>query len=141
MLVKLNRKKIFIWDCMSNSSFHQKQIISFCEEIAKLNTKFIPQVGDQIEIMNKTYTVKRINRHFGKRKNDKVFIDSYVDLYVDSAFFTIPYYAYMKKYTHSCDNMKSDSDPTKDLSKINDKVILPSTLEEWMHIYNELHEN
>lgn len=138
MLVKLNRKKVFVWDCMSNSNIHKKAIISFPEEIAKLNTKFIPQVGDQIEIMNQTYIVKRINRHFGKRKNDKIFIDSYVDLYVDSEFFEINYYHYMKKYTHCCDHMKDDSDPTKDLSKVHDKVVLPATLEEWMKAYEEL---
>lgn len=141
MLVRLNRKKVFFWDCPSNSGVHNKTIISFPEEMAKLNTKFIPQVGDEINIMGKTYKVKRITRHFGKRKNDKIFLDSYVDLYVDSEFFSIDYYNYMKKYTHACDGMKADNDPTKDMSKVHDKVVLPSTLEEWMDIHKTLKKN
>lgn len=138
MLVRLNRKKVFYWNAQCNSSVNNKTIISFPEELAKINTKFVPQVGDEIEIMNHTYTVKRIARHFGKRKNDKVFIDSFIDLYVDSEFFPIPYYDYLREYTHSRDHLKEDSDPTKDLSKVNDKVVLPSTLEEWLDIYENL---
>lgn len=140
MLVRLNRKKVFCWDEPSNSSIHNKTIISFNDEIAKINTKFVPQINDLIEINNQTYMVKRIRRHFGRRKNEKVYIDSYVDLYVESEIYKINYTRYLKKYTHVYDKFKDDSDPTKDLSKVNDKVILPSTLEEWIQIYKELQE-
>ena len=139
MLVRLYQKKVFCWDEMSNSSIHNKTIVSFPVEIAKINTKFVPQVGDLIEITdNNTYVVKRVKRHFGKRKNEKVFIDSYVDLYTESEFYSIGYTEYLMKYTHAYDKFKDDSDPTKDMSKANDNVILPSTLEEWMKIYNEM---
>ena len=139
MLIKLYQKKVFCWDELSNSSIHNKTIVSFPVEIAKINTRFVPQIGDKIEIDGNTYTIKMLTRHFGKRKNEKVFIDSYVDLYTESEFYSIGYTKYLVKYTHAYDKFKEDSDPTKDMSKVNDKVFLPSTLEEWIKIYNEMY--
>ena len=84
--------------------------------------------------------VKRIRSNFGSSKNENLYFVSYVDLYVESEIYKINYTRYLKKYTHVYDKFKDDSDPTKDLSKVNDKVILPSTLEEWIQIYKELQE-
>lgn len=141
MLVRLYQKTVFCWDERSNSSIHGKTIISFPIEIAKINTKFVPQVNDSIEINDENYIVQQVKRHFGRRKNEKVFIDAYVDIYAKSKVYNIGYTAYLKKFTHVYDKYKDDSDPTKDLSKVNEKVLLPATLEEWTEIYNKLNPN
>lgn len=118
------------WKAPSNSSVDGTIACYLPKNIIEFETNYPPQIGETIYIENlkEIYQVKELKRHIiiGKASQEKFIIKP------QAKTLTVDYYDYMKTFTHCCDRMKSDSDPTKDLKKLNEPVILPDTWDEWM---------
>lgn len=127
--VTLEQKQIVRWKCVSNTSINNKIAGTMFIKPIVFETPVIPSIGETIIVSgdSKRYTIKNITREINIQKgieNFTVFAEP-EEMYID-------YYDYMKTFTHSCDEMKADSDPTKDLLRLHDPVILPKTWEKWL---------
>ena len=126
MKIRIEQNVEVIWKCLCNSAVHHTTAKVLPKNIKEFKSEYIPQIDEQIYFSDtkERFYVKELIRNIGNEEEYFIVIPQSKVMYVD-------YYDYMKKYTHFCDSMKSDNDPTKDLPKVNDEVVFPDTWDEW----------
>ena len=132
-IIPIRQPRHIKWHCDANTEIHGTQPCELPDNIVKFETSIVPQIGEILcfKSSQKKYRVQSVIREIRDFSENFTVITDPEVLWID-------YYDYMKKYTHYCDKMKSDADPTKDISRIDEPVILPETWEEWVEIANEL---
>ena len=135
MLITLRQPRYVKWQCYANTNIHETKACDIPDEIVKFETAIVPQIGEILcfKSSSKKYRVQSVIREIRDFSEKFTVIAEPEVLWVD-------YYDYMKKYTHYCDKMKSDADPTKDISRIDEPVILPDNWDEWVRRANALTE-
>jgi hypothetical protein len=129
MKIRIMKNVNIYWDCPSNSSINNTLVDVYDVPLFDISSAIVPQVDEKIILDGKKYVVTRIERLLKKFGNE--YLDAEYHAFVKPENIFVPYYDYMKQYTHVCDNMKADDDPTRDLSKMNDEYEFPDTLEGW----------
>lgn len=137
MLIQIEQPMKVIWNCPSNSMINRTVAAQLDSHILKIESDVVPQIGEYIDIEeeNKRYKVLLVIRKISLINKTETF-----RVITQDQTISIDYYDYMKTFTHAYDRMKADSDPTRDLSKINDPIIWPSTWKEWVRRKEQLEE-
>ena len=126
MKFRIEQKVEVMWRCLCNTDVNNTTAKILPKNIKEFESKHVPQIGEQIYFKDteECFYVRELIRNIENGKESFVIIPQ-------SKIMIVDYYDYMKKYTHFCDDMKSDNDPTKDLSKLNEEVVFPETWNEW----------
>lgn len=126
MRFKLIQPVYIMWRCPSNTMIDNSIATAFQQFVGTFESNIIPQIGEHIIFVTKekTYKVQSIERIIYNTHED-------FTIFVEDEIIKVDYYDYMKTFTHCCDYMKSDDDPTKDLSRSHETAIFPTELQEW----------
>ena len=130
MIIAIEQKVLIYWKATCNSEIDGTVACKLPTNIIQFESAYPPQIGEIINFPDyeTSYTVKSVKREvtFGATTEEKFIIGC------QAKTMTVDYYDYMKKHYHCCDDWKADDDPTKDLSKLHDPVVLPSTWSDWL---------
>lgn len=124
-LITIQQIRKVNWQEYSNSKIDGATAATFDHIVTYYESQYIPRIDDTIFVQGESLKVTDVIHKIDNNELTKIIV------LVQEKTIKIPYYEYMKLFTHCCDSMKSDDDVTKDKSGAKYTTELPTAYADW----------